>query len=198
MAIGEKPSLTNSISTGGGGAYLEFAATLGCSQRCIQKTLARWGTYSSNLSRSCAGRPPILIRWPRRQLLRLAREYSKIEYQQLMEEADLWPSTSAHPPVAKKTVYWALIAQGLKNFGLRPRPNINRSTALKRLSYSRNWRYFHYKRVTVKFSDECSLARVSGENQEWSFQFPDEKFDRNKLYESTSPQPKHQMVWGSI
>jgi transposase len=115
-----------------------------------------------------------------------------------MEEAELWPADTATPVVAVKTVYRALLTQGLRNFRSKRRPKINRSTALLRLKYYRDWRYFNYKRVTVKFSDECSVARGSGHNQEWSFQYPDEKFDHNKVYESSSSQPKQQMVWGSV
>ena len=57
-----------------------------------------------------------------------------------MEEAELWPADTATPVVAVKTVYRALLTQGLRNFRLKRRPNINRTTALLGLKYYRDWR----------------------------------------------------------
>ena len=62
----------------------KVAGALNCSQRCVQKTVARWKATSSNTSRPRAGRPPILTSRDHRQLLRIARKNPRIEYQKLL------------------------------------------------------------------------------------------------------------------
>jgi hypothetical protein len=58
----------------------KIADALKCSQRCVQKTVARWKATSSNTSRPRAGRPPTLTSRDHRQLLRITRENPHIEY----------------------------------------------------------------------------------------------------------------------
>ncbi|KAH6613018.1 hypothetical protein C7974DRAFT_405027 [Boeremia exigua] len=161
----------------------EVAKTLRCSRRTIQRTISRYNELKTNASRPRSGRPASLTRRQRRLLIRITRRYPKIQYRALLEEAGRWDTNSTHPQVSKKTVYRALYAIDLRNFRLKRRPKINRATALLRLRFARDYSYLDWKRVVVKFSDECSVARGSGANQEWSFQYPGEKYDHNKVTE---------------
>jgi hypothetical protein len=86
-----------------------------------------------------------------------------------MLEAGLWPASTLRPTVSKRTVYRALLQQGLRNFRSERRLKITKPVSIIRKKYSEEWQDFNYKRVTVKFSDECSVARGLGRNQEWSF-----------------------------
>ena len=82
----------------------EVADVLGCSQRCIQKTIQRWNTTSSTTSRARMGRPPILTSRDHRRLLRIARKNPRIEYHQLLEEAGMWDTQDAHPTISQRTI----------------------------------------------------------------------------------------------
>ena len=103
---------------------VEVAAQFNTSQRTVQRTLKRYNETGSNLSKPHSGRSTSLSRRQRRLLLRIARKYPKIEYRQLMKEAELWPADTATPVVSIKTVYRALLTQGLRNFRSKRRPKI--------------------------------------------------------------------------
>ena len=176
----------------------EIANELSCSQRVVQKVWKRWTLIGSTTIAPRTGRPAILTRRQKRLLLRYTRKYPKIEYCDLMYHVRVWPLNHDYPTVSRRTIYRALTQISLKNFRSRRRPRIKKATSKLRCAYSEAWKDFNYKRVTVKFSDECSVARGSGKTAEWSFGFPSEQFDHNKVTEKDSGRPKQQMVWGSI
>ena len=91
-----------------------------------------------------------------------------------------------------------LAADSLQKFRAKRRPKITLAVARLRLKYEALWRDFNYKRVTVKFSDECSVARGSGRSAEWVFRYPDEKFKHEMVDERIISRTKAQMVWALI
>jgi transposase len=95
--------------TEAGARTKEIADTLGCSQRCVQKTIQRWEATGSNELRPRLGRTPVLTRRDRRLLLRLAKKSPKIEYCKLLEEAGMWPASQDHPNVSCYTVQRLLL-----------------------------------------------------------------------------------------
>jgi len=116
----------------------EIANALGCSQRCVQKTLQRWKSTNSNSSRPRAGRPHVLTARDVRKVLRLAKRFPKVEYRKLLEEAGMWPRDSTHPTVSKRTIQRALAAKGYRKFRAKRRPIITMPTALLRLYFARS------------------------------------------------------------
>ena len=145
----------------------EIAATLGCSSRCIQKTVTRWKETSSTTSRRRMGRPPVLNSRDHRRLHRLARRYPKLEYRKLMEEAGLWDAESTHPQVSQRTVQRTLAKESLHKFRAKRRPKITPKTAEQRLEMADTWCGWDWRRGVFRFSDECSIARGSGHNSTW-------------------------------
>jgi transposase len=72
-----------------GAATKEIANALRCTQRAVQKTIARWEATSSTTTRDRTGRPPILTRRDCRRLLRIAKKVPGIEYYKLLKAASL-------------------------------------------------------------------------------------------------------------
>ena len=176
----------------------ELAEEFGCSRRAIQKTVQRWNTTGSNLSKPRTGQPPKLSRRERRYAFRLAQQNPKIEYTVMLKDLGLWPTDSSHPRVSTDTLRSALQEYGLNKFRAKRRPKITAGVAAQRLRYAREGRNFNWRRCPVRFSDECSVQRGSGRDTEWSFGYPSEKFDHNKVTEVSTARGKQQIVWASI
>lgn len=142
----------------------KIAEALSCTQRCVQKTVARWKATSSTTSQARIGRPPILTSRDHRRLQRIARQNPQIEYSKLIEEAGLRDSGATHPRVSRRTVQRALASEGLRKFRAKRRPKISRLIAKSRLALAYAWQGFNWRRQVFRFSDECSIARGSGHN----------------------------------
>jgi hypothetical protein len=128
----------------------------------------------------------------------MARQQPKIEYRQMQKELG-WLNADTHLPyVSTTTMQRTLKEMGIQKFRAKRRPKINAATAAKRLRYAKEGRTFNWKRCTVKFSDECSVQKGSGRNPEWSFGFPDETYDHDKVTETTTDRGKRQMVWAAV
>ncbi|KAH7349221.1 hypothetical protein BKA66DRAFT_600332 [Pyrenochaeta sp. MPI-SDFR-AT-0127] len=120
-----------------------IAETLGCSQRCVQKTISRWETTQSNASRPRSGRPPVITRRERRRQLRIAQKYLKIEYTKLLEEAGMWASHNTTPDVSRRTIQRYLLDSRYSKFRAKRRLKINRATALLRLKLAQDLHSFN-------------------------------------------------------
>ena len=99
-----------------GAKTAEIANVLGCSQRCVQKTIQRWITTSSTTTQPRMGWPPILTSRDHRRLLWIAHQKPSIKYHKLMEEAGLWAPDQAYPDVSTRTVQRAMAQEGYRNF----------------------------------------------------------------------------------
>ncbi|KAH7374399.1 hypothetical protein BKA66DRAFT_468442 [Pyrenochaeta sp. MPI-SDFR-AT-0127] len=82
----------------------DIAETIGCTQRCVQKTIARWHTTHSNASRPRQGRTPILSTRTIRRLSRVVKNDPTIKLHQLVEDAGKDTAHDASPKVSKKTI----------------------------------------------------------------------------------------------
>ena len=176
----------------------EIAANLGCSQRCVQKTIARWKDTSSNTTKARDGRPPVLTRRDHRRLLRIAKKNPQIEYRKLMDEAGLWDSNQAIPQVSRRTVQRAMAAEGYRKWRAKRRPKINAGTARLRRRLAADWQGFDWGRRWFKFSDECSVARGSGHNTTWVWRLPEDKWSHEMVEEVATSQQPARMIWASI
>jgi hypothetical protein len=149
-----------------------------------------------------SGRPEVLSRREKRLLFRIARKWPKIEYDKLIEEAELHALTLASTlrtiTPHRNTIAKALKQQGLINYMCKLRPKLTRGDALRRLRFCKTYRYFNWRRRVVKFSDECLVQRGSGKKAEWCFRYPEEIFDPKMISEKEKPRRMCQMVWGII
>lgn len=176
----------------------EVAKALSCTQRCVQKTVARWKTTSTTTSQPRTGRPPILSRRDHRRLHRITQIHPQIEYRKLIEEAGLWDPPSTHPQVSRRTIHRAMAGEDLHKSRAKRRPKINRRTATLRLTLANTWWNFNWGRRVFRFSDECSIARGSGHNPTWVWRIPAEKWDHEMIEEVSISRQPARMVWGSI
>lgn len=99
---------------------------------------------------------------------------------------------------SRSTLYRLLKRRGLTNHHCKKRPKLNRGHIMKRLKFCKEYRTFRWKHRPLKFSDECSLQKGSGANQEWCFRFPWEKWKPEMVSTVSTGRAPQQMVWGSI
>ena len=151
----------------------------------------RWQQTGSNISRPRPGRKPKLSERQKRLAFRIARKTPKIQYEKLIREAHLQRICS------RKTVYRGLKDIGLINFRAKRRPKITRENARIRYQWC-EWRRVDWRRVTVRFSDECSVQKGSGNDREWVFRFPWETWNHKMITEVLTSRAPAQMVWACI
>jgi transposase len=175
-----------------GASTRELAAEFGVTSQTIRNTLRRYSKTGSNASRPRSGRPPILSTRESRTLYRHARKAPKITYNSLIKKAHLQKDYS------HSTAYRALRNQSLTNFRAPRQPMITASNAQKRLRFCREYTDFNWRRVTFRFSDECSVEKDSGQNTEWVFRFADEKWKPRMITERSTSRGPQQIVWACI
>jgi transposase len=167
--------------------------------RTIHHLYKKYLQTGTTQDRPRSGRPPVLSVNQEKIIYRKARAAPKIEYSKLIEEGVLVNAdgTASKPP-SKSTLYRALKRRGLTNYQCKVRPKLNRGHALKRMKFCRDYRQFPWGRCTLKFSDECSVQKGSGHNQEWCFRYPWEKWKKEMISEVGTSRKPAQMVWASI
>jgi hypothetical protein len=136
----------------------------------------------------------------RKQIIyRKARAAPKIEYSELVK-AGTFVTVDGTPlkPPSRSTLYRCLKRLGLTKFPCKKRPKLNRGHALKRLQFCRQYRNFQWARRTLKFSDGCSLQKGAGNNQEWCFRSPWEKWKPEMITTIGTGRKPAQMVWASV
>jgi transposase len=165
----------------------------------IYDTINRWKNHKTLQSLPRSGRPGVLSHHEKRVLYRIARKSPKIEYQKLIEEAGLLEATPYRTTTPhRNTIYNTLKKRNLTNHRCKKRPKLNRAHALLRLKFCREYRHFNWRRRIVKFSDECSIQRGSGDIAEWCFRYPHEKWNPIMITEKEKGKRISQMVWGAI
>jgi hypothetical protein len=78
----------------------KVAEALSCTQRYVQKTVARWKATSSTTSQVKMGRPSILTSRDHRRLQRIAKKNPRAKYHKLMDEAGPQNYRSNHAQVS--------------------------------------------------------------------------------------------------
>ena len=189
----KRPNLTPTqriqiISKGQAGcSTAELAAEFGCSARTVRRTLQEAPTHHNGLEKPRSGRPSILSEHEERRIYWAVRAAPKIEYKELLEVTTIHYSdgtTSKQP--SRSTLYRMLKRRGLTNYKANKRPMLTRARALGRLRFCREYRNFPWSRRILKFSDECSLQKGSGQNQEWVFRHKDEKWKSSMVTEEST------------
>jgi hypothetical protein len=177
----------------------ELAFEFKHSKSTIHDTIKRYLLHQTTSDLLRSGRPPRLSSCTKTIIYRKARAAPKIEYSELAKEGVVVNAdrTTTKPP-SYSTLYRALKRKGLTNFCCEKRPKLIHGHAAKLLKFAREYRHFAWGQRILKVSDECSVQKGSGANQEWCFCFPWEKWKKEMITESSTNRKPAQMVWGSI
>ena len=68
--------------------------------------------------------------------------------------------------ILKSTYYYRLKDKGLIKCRYKKRPKLTRGYTLLRLKFAYEYRYFNFKRRTIKFSNKCTIKRGQGQDVE--------------------------------
>lgn len=183
----------------GGATVAQVADTFGRSERGIRDIRQRYQQTGKTTDQPRSGRPPILSHYQKKIIYRKARAEPKITYKELAKVAVVVnPDGTSSKPPSYPTLRRYLKRQGLTKSPCKKRPKLNRSHALRRLKFCREYSQFPWHRRTLRFSDECSFQKGSGQNQEWVFRNSQEKWKAIMLQTYGCGKKVAQMVWGSI
>jgi transposase len=150
----------------------EVAAAFGRSRQCIGRLIMKYNTTRSVQDKPRSGRPHILSRRQEKMVYRTARRNLKIEYEQLANTTVLISHNGTPSKLpSRSTLYRVLKRHSLTNYRAKKRLKLTRGHALARLRFCRTWINFLWHRRTLKFLDECTVEKGTGQNQEWAFRF---------------------------
>jgi transposase len=183
----------------GGYTTAEVANAYGRTDRAIRDLRKKYTQTGSVQDKPRSGRPPMLSTQQKKILYRKARSKPKIEYSKLCKDG-IFVDTEGTPTKApsRTTLYRLLKGRGLTNHRCKKRPKFNCGHAAKRLKFAKQYRHFAWGWRTLKFSDECSVEKGAGQNQQWAFRFPWEKWKPDMIEATGTAQAPRQMVWASI
>jgi transposase len=182
-----------------GASRVEVAAHFSRSPQAITKLIKKHDTTGSVEDIQKPGRPHILSPRAKKIIYRKARAVPKIEYSELAASAvTVAPDGTPSKPPSHSTLYRELKRRSLTKFRCKKRPKLTAQHARDRRTFCRAWRRFPWHRRTVKFSDECSVQKGSGGNNEWCFRFPWEKWKPEMIEEVSTDRRPAQMVWAAV
>lgn len=150
-----------------GATVREVAETFGRSRSTIHRLYQKFHHTSTTRDKPRAGRPSILSDHQKKILYRAARKTPKILYEDLAKVATTMEldGTPSKAP-SHSTLYRVLRRRKLVKFRCKKRPKLTPQRARKRYNFACQYRSFPWHRRTVKFSDECSVQKGSGGQQE--------------------------------
>ena len=113
----------------------EISKTLSCTQRAVQKIIARWKSTTYYTRNDRIGRLPILTSRDYCQLLIIVKRDPTIEYSTLRTAAGL-DGDKTTPPVSFRTIARALASTNYSKYRAARRPKINANTAKFRYNWA--------------------------------------------------------------
>lgn len=150
-----------------GWSVKDLAAEFKRSESAIKYTIKTYATRAKTQERPRSGRPPIISKRQKKLLWRTVRAQPKIQYKELKKVMQVALSDGTLlPPSSRSTLYRELRNVGLTNWRCKKRPKITHANALARLRWCRDFRNFQWHRSTPKFSDECSIQKGIGHDNE--------------------------------
>ena len=176
----------------------EVAEELGCARSCVYKIKQRFLSTYNFESRVWMGRLPKLTRREHRLLARAIKKFLKMQFLPLMKEAGFWDSTTNKPTLSPAILAREMAEEELYHFRAKRRPKISKNTARLRLKLAARLLTWDFERGTIKFSDECSVARGSGHNTTWVWRLPSKKWAPKNVEEVPCGRQAARMVWGCI
>jgi hypothetical protein len=129
----------------GGVGLKEIAAYFERTPQGIGRLIKKHNTTGSVEDLPRSGRPPILSRHQKKKVYRKARSEPKITHSSIAEAAVFVnPDRTPSKPPSHSTLYGVLKSRGLCNYPCKKRLKLNRSHALKRLQFCRQYRHFRW------------------------------------------------------
>lgn len=171
-----------------GKATHSIARDTGLARSTLRSTFKRVSNTQSYKSQPRTGRPKALSPRDSAHILRFARLNRQCTYSKLQKLVD--PNPSHH------TVWRLLKRNDIINWRSKKRPYLTEAHARLRLAFAHanlNTDWSQYL-----FSDECSIEYGKGKKQAWSFGYPAEKWDLNKITTYKKGKGVTVMVWGAI
>jgi hypothetical protein len=146
-----------------------------------------------------SGWRPVLLLHQKKVIYQKACAAPKIEYLELARVGMLvQPDGTTSKLPSHSTLYRTLKRAGLTNHRLKKRHKLNCGHVAKHLQFCRQHQHFQWHQRTVKFLNECSVQKGSGQNQEWCFWFPWEKWKPEMITAMGTGCKPQQMVWAAI
>lgn len=101
------------------------------------------------------------------------------------------------PEISRRTINRRLKESNIKKWKAAERPLLDENYAAQRLQWAlkhQDWCEDCWSKVA--WSDECSVERDAGEDREWVFRTPYQKWEKNKVQGRRKGGAVSQMVWG--
>jgi transposase len=160
---------------------------------CVPKSTARWicdNIRSTHTLRSKprSGRPHKTTLREERQILRLVRSAPKWTWYRLLLNA----TSNAH----KSTIRRLLHSKGIIHWIKKKRLRLTKHHARLRLTWCLAHRNTDWSNVI--FRDECLVGKGVGQKRQWSFGYPSQKWDKDKIQTFAKGKQGTVMVWGAF
>lgn len=166
----------------------ELEQEMGIKQATISRIYKRYRENKTFKSGS-RGRPRKTTETTDRALLLSAKRNPK----QPMRELNL----NVAPEISQRTIRRRLQESNIKKWKAAERPLLDQKLATQRLEWALKYEdWCEECWLSVAWSDECSVERGDGEDQEWVFRTPYQKWDKNKIQGKRKSGAVSQMVWG--
>ena len=124
-----------------------------------------------------------------RNILRCARTHPKFTYAKLKDFTGV--------ECSHKTISRILASHGITNWRCKKRPNLTKTAVKKRYAWAKlrlHWTAEEWG--LIMWSDECSVERGAGKEQEWCFRTPAQKWERKMIQTYKCGKDIRVMVWG--
>jgi transposase len=135
-----------------------------------------------------SGRPKDYTTRDKRAVIRAVRKDPKLTYKDLRKETGLNLSNDTFKRILK--------ADNILHWRSKRRPELLPSHARLRLQFARSMLAQDWS--IVIFSDECSVEKGAGQKRQWSFGYPHQKWDHDKIDVYPKGKQGSIMVWASI
>jgi transposase len=176
----------------------DLAEHFRCSVSGIEQTIRRWSKHQTTKDLPRSGRPRVTTIREDRTLLRMVRKNPKVSYADLAVSLAPLPGAPQRPPLSRWTMARRLREYGVICRKAVARPKLNKGHAALRLKFCRQYRDFRWHQQVVKFSDEYTVQRGTGNTTEWVFRYPYEKYDHCMIQEKEIHKGMSQMVWAAV
>lgn len=101
------------------------------------------------------------------------------------------------PEISRRTINRRLEESNIKKWRAAQRPLLDENLATQRLEWALKYKdWCEDCWCKVAWSDECSVEKSDGEDQEWVFRTPYQKWEKNKVQGKKKSGAVSQMVWG--
>lgn len=134
------------------------------------------------------GRPRTWNDRDERRILYFARRNPKITYKALQKET----SFEFHP----HTFRTILKKHGILNWRAKKRPYLTEDHARQRLQFALYWAGTDWTKYI--FSDECLVEKSKGKKVVWSFGYPGEKWNHDKIATYSKSKGVSVIIWAAV